>query len=63
MFANKMWLGLHIVGMIRRIDLSQEIFAIDMLTALKSFIVASMFCDGYDYMEDLHVLFSCNAIV
>ena len=32
----KIWFGLHIVVTIASIDLSQEIFAIDILTALKS---------------------------
>ena len=34
--------------MITSIDVSQEIFAMDMLKALKS---TSMFCDLYNYME------------
>ena len=34
--AVQLWLGLHVVVTIVNIDLSQEIFAIDMLRALKS---------------------------
>ena len=38
--------------MIAGIHISKEIFAIDVLTALKSFgDRRSMFCDCYDYME------------
>ena len=39
--------------MIAGIQISQEIFAIDVLTALNPLwsIVGSMFCDCYDYME------------
>ena len=39
--------------MIVNIDLSQEIFAIDMSNALNSSLkhVASMFCDPYNYMK------------
>ena len=33
-----MWLDSHMVTMIKNIDLSREILAIDILTALKSFL-------------------------
>ena len=35
---SQLWLGLHLVVMIVNIDLSQEIFAINMLRALKSYL-------------------------
>ena len=48
-----MWLDLCMVEMITGIDLSQEIFAINVMRTLNSLssIVASMFSDPYNYME------------
>ena len=37
-FKLSSWLGLHIVAMITSIDISQEIFAVDILKALKSYL-------------------------